>query len=171
MNCTYPATNMSQFRLGLTLGTLLFAISHPLSSQNLLVLPDSAQRARARALCGPLAEDTLVLDPTWPHAGDLVSQSFAFMEPPRSLPARVVVEYPRSLRDRGIEGAVFLAAIIDTTGRIEANSVKVVATPHLDFLPAVHKYLYQLRFSPGRAHGHPVRVCVAMVIPFSLQQR
>jgi len=162
---------MSLFRLGLTLSTLLLATSHPLSSQNLLVPPDSAQRARARALCGPLAEDSLVLDSTWPHAGDLVSQNFAFMEPPRSLPARVVVEYPRSLRDRGIEGAVFLAAIIDTTGRIEANSIKVVATPHVDFLPAVHKYLYQLRFSPGRAHGHPVRVCVAMVIPFSLQQR
>src|SRR5438093_10036910 len=126
MTCTGRETSMSLFTR-LTLGAALLATPIPLLGQGFLLIPDSAERARARALCGPLAEDTLVLDPTWPHAGDLVSQSFAFMEPPRSLPARVVVEYPRSLRDRGIEGAVFLAAIIDTTGRIEANSVKVVA--------------------------------------------
>src|SRR6266480_5322209 len=121
MNCTYPATNMSQFRLGLTLGTLLLVTSHPLSSQNLLV-PDSAQRARARALCGPLAEDSLVLDPTWPHAGDLVSQNFNLLNLPKLLPTRIVAEYPRQLRERGIQGTVLVTAIIDTTGHIEATN-------------------------------------------------
>src|SRR2546422_7243841 len=95
-----------------------------------------SERARARALCGPLAEDGLVLDPMWPRAGDLVSQQFNLLELPRLLPTRVVAEYPRNLRERGIQGVVFVAAIIDTTGHIEATSVKVVTTPHDDFLPA-----------------------------------
>ena len=137
MTCTRSKTYMSPFKPWLVLGAMLLALPIPLPSQGFLLIPDGAERARARALCGPLAEDSLVLDPTWPHAGDLVSQNFNLLDLPKLLPTRVVAEYPRQLRERGIQGTVLVTAIIDTTGHIEATNVKVVATPHEDFLPAV----------------------------------
>src|SRR6266487_3382040 len=135
MTCTCRETYMTLFTR-LSLGAALLATPIPLLSQGFLLIPDSAERARARSLCGPLAEDSLVLDPTWPHGGDLVSQNFNLLELPRRLATRVVVQYPRNLSARGIQGPVIVTAIIDTTGHIEATSVKVVATPHEDFLPA-----------------------------------
>ena len=171
MTCTGRETYMSLLKLSLALGAILLAPAIPVASQGLLLIPDSAQRALARKLCGSLAEDGLVLDPMWPRAGDLVSQQFNLLELPRLLPTRVVAEYPRNLRERGIQGVVFVAAIIDTTGHIEATSVKVVTTPHDDFLPAVRNYLDQVRFSPGRVHERRVRVCTAIQVPFLIRTR
>ena len=171
MTCTRPKTYMSPFQSRLVLAAVLLALPIRLPSQGFLLVPDSAQRARARALCGPLAEDSLVLDPMWPHAGDLVSQNFNLLDLPKLLPTRIVAEYPRQLRKRGIQGTVLVTAIIDTTGHIEATNVKVVATPHADFLPAVLSYLDQVRFSPGRVHEHRVRVCTIIQVPFSIRQR
>jgi len=170
MTCTGRETSMSLFTR-LTLGAALLATPIPLLGQGFLLIPDSAERARARALCGPLAEDSLVLDPMWPRAGDLVSQNFNLLELPRRLPTRVVVRYPPNLRARGIQGPVIVTAIIDTTGHIEATSVKVVATPHEDFLPAVLRYLDQVRFSPGLVHERRVRVCATIEVPFSIRER
>src|SRR2546422_10551781 len=116
-----------------------------------------SERARARALCRPLAADSLVLDPMWPRSGDLVSQNFNLLELPRRLPTRVVVRYPPNLRARGIQGPVIVTAIIDTTGHIEATSVKVVATPHEDFLPAGLAYLEPTRVRPGTGRVRPRR--------------
>jgi TonB family protein len=127
---------------------------------------DSAQFARGRALCGPVADDSLVLDPLWPPAGSLVSLRFPELEKPKILASRGHPEYPAHLRSEGVRGTVIVAVIVDTTGEVEPASVKVASTPHPDFIPVVERYLYGIRFSPGRLHSRLVRVCVVMPVSF-----
>jgi hypothetical protein len=156
---------MPSYQRCVVLGALLLAAPVALAGQAL----DSAQVARARALCGPLADDSVVLDPLWPPTGTLVSKRFAGLEGPQWLPSpRVVPEYPRSLLKQRIQGRVIAAAIVDTTGHIAPGSIKVVSTPHEDFVPAVERYLKQQRFTPGRIHGRLMRVCIAWPIDFHL---
>jgi TonB family protein len=163
---------MLHSKSSLTLTAVLLASPVILAGQAAVLIPDSAQRAQARALCGPLREDSLVLDPFWPPAGALVSLQFSRLEPPRLRSARVPsVEYPAELRKLGIQGTVFVAAIVDTTGRIEPASVRVVSTPHEEFIPTARQYLGRLRYSPGHVQDRPMRVCIGVLIPFVLPER
>ena len=76
--------------------------------------------------------------------------------------------YPPLLQQAGIEGRVMVQAIVDTSGRIEANSVRVVesANPGFD-VPAKNAVLKSL-FRPGRVYGRAVRVLVAIPIDFRI---
>ena len=76
--------------------------------------------------------------------------------------------YPPLLQQAGIEGRVMVQAIVDTSGRIEPNSVRVVesANPGFD-VPAKNAVLKSL-FRPGRVYGRAVRVLVAIPIDFRI---
>lgn len=77
-------------------------------------------------------------------------------------------QYPPLLQQAGIEGRVMVQAIVDTSGRIEPNSVRVVesANPGFD-VPAKNAVLKSL-FRPGRVYGRAVRVLVAIPIDFRI---
>jgi len=77
-------------------------------------------------------------------------------------------QYPPLLQQAGIEGRVMVQAIVDTSGRIEPNSVRVVesANPGFD-VPAKNAVLKSL-FRPGRVYGRAVRVLVAIPIDFKI---
>ena len=77
-------------------------------------------------------------------------------------------QYPPLLQQAGIEGRVMVQAIVDTSGRIEPNSVRVVesANPGFD-VPARNAVLKSL-FRPGRVYGRAVRVLVAIPIDFKI---
>jgi len=130
--------------------------------------PDSAQIAQARALCGPLADDSVSQNPLWLAPREAVfSARVPGVEPPSMLPSSSAIpEYPSHLRRQGIEGRVIAAAIVDAAGRVEPGSVKVSVTPHPDFAPAVERYLERTRFRPGQLNGRPVRVCIVMPLDF-----
>ena len=147
---------MQLSRSSFALVAVLFAVPIALPAQGL----DSAQHAQVKALCGPLLEDSLVLDPSWPPAGALVSLWFHGLD---ELPNPQPVRMSPDLRARGLRGRVIVVAIIDTTGRVE-DSVKVLSTPHDRFLPAVGRYLAGLRGRPGRVHDRPVRVCMPIEV-------
>ena len=76
--------------------------------------------------------------------------------------------YPPAMRQARIEGRVVIRAIIDTTGRIEPASVKIVQTPNPGFDQAVHFYVLHVIFRPGRVHGRAVRVLVNIPIDFKI---
>jgi len=130
--------------------------------------PDSAQVAQARALCGPLADDSVKQNALWLAPPEAVfSARVAGVEPPSMLPSSSAIpEYPGDLRRQGIEGRVIAAAIVDATGRVEPGSVKVSVTPHPDFTPAVERYLERARFRPGQLNGRPIRVCIVTPLDF-----
>src|SRR5207253_2394114 len=60
------------------------------------------------------------------------------------------------------QGFVQLAAIVDTTGRVEPASVEVLSTPDSGLNDAVEQMMLASRFSVGRLKGAAVRVMVQM---------
>jgi TonB family protein len=77
-------------------------------------------------------------------------------------------QYPTLLRQAGIEGRVVIQAIIDTTGRIEPRSVKVLESSNPGFEQASRRYLLGALFRPGRVHGRAVRVLVNQPVVWHL---
>ncbi len=81
------------------------------------------------------------------------------------------LEYPRMMRQAGIEGNVVLQAVVDTTGRVEPGSVRVVSSTHKSFESSARSLLEKSLFRPGRVRGTPVRVLIQIPVTFNLQGR
>ena len=78
--------------------------------------------------------------------------------------------YPPLLQQAGIEGRVMVQAIVDTTGRIEPNSVRVVESANPGFDQPAKVAVLKSLFRPGRVYGRAVRVLVAIPIDFKIQR-
>jgi TonB family protein len=65
--------------------------------------------------------------------------------------------YPDSLRRAGIGGTVTVQAIIDTTGRPESTSIRVMKTPDRALIAPARAVVLGSRFNPARAWGRHVR--------------
>lgn len=79
--------------------------------------------------------------------------------------------YPELLRQAGIQGRVMVQAIIDTTGRAEQNSVKVLQSPNPGFDQSARNYVLKALFRPARVHGRAVRVLINIPIDFKITAR
>jgi protein TonB len=75
--------------------------------------------------------------------------------------------YPESLRQAAIDGRVLVRFTVDTSGRIDMNSVTVLASTHDLFTRAVRDALPVFRFKPAELGGHRVRALAEM--PFEFQ--
>jgi len=82
-----------------------------------------------------------------------------------SAPAPV---YPALLRQAGIQGRVILPAVIDTTGRIEPASVRIMKSPHPAFDQPTKDWLLNALFRPARLHGRGVRVFINLLVDYSI---
>jgi protein TonB len=80
-------------------------------------------------------------------------------------------QYPDLLRQAGIQGRVIVQAIIDTTGRAEPPSVKVIQSPNPGFDQNAKTYVLKALFRPARVHGRAVRVLVNLPIDFKITGR
>ncbi len=74
--------------------------------------------------------------------------------------------YPRALQDAGIGGRVQLRFIVDATGKVEANTIEVVATTVQLLGDAAAEAMASIEFKPGKKDGSPVRTLVVMPIAF-----
>lgn len=90
-------------------------------------------------------------------------------EPPVML-AGPVPTYPELLRQAGIQGRVVLEAVVDTAGRVDPASLRVVASAHPGFVAPAQQALAATLFRPGRMHGRPVPVRVRLPIDFVLRE-
>jgi len=87
---------------------------------------------------------------------------------PPLLLARVMPEYPRQARLRGVEGLVLLEAILDLEGRVEEEIKVLQSIPALD--NAAIQALRRWRFRPARDHkNQPVRVILEVPVRFVLK--
>ncbi len=100
--------------------------------------------------------------------GDQVWRADEVASPPIAI-AKPMPNYPPLARARGIEGLVVLEAIVDRSGQIEPDGVKVLqSVAQLD--EAAISAFRQWRFKPGRdQHGEPVRVVLQVPIRFQLR--
>jgi protein TonB len=76
--------------------------------------------------------------------------------------------YPDLLRQAGVQGRVIVQAIIDTTGRAEPPSVKIVQSPNPGFDQPAKQAVLRALFRPARVHGRAVRVLVNIPYDFKI---
>jgi len=80
------------------------------------------------------------------------------------------LQYPDLLRQAAIQGRVLVQAIIDTTGRAEPQSVKVIQSPNPGFDQSARNYVLRALFRPARVHGRAVRVLINLPIDFKIKR-
>ncbi len=95
----------------------------------------------------------------------------AIVEEKPSVLSGLQPQYPELLRQAGIQGRVMVQAIIDTTGRAEPPSVKVVSSPNPGFDQPAKNYVLKALFRPARVHGRAVRVLINIPIDFKISAR
>lgn len=76
--------------------------------------------------------------------------------------------YPPDLRDSRVEGAVQLRFRVGSDGRVEAGTARVSVSSNPAFDAVAIRAVEQLRFSPARVAGRPVRVWVELPIRFQV---
>lgn len=87
---------------------------------------------------------------------------------PYMLDAKFLPVYPEDLRAQGPDGLVLVRFVLDTTGRIEAGTIRVVSTTHQLFTQAVLDILGDLRYSPAYMAHRKVRARVEQRFEFHL---
>lgn len=85
-------------------------------------------------------------------------------------PGSPAPRYPDMLRSANVEGEVLAQFVVDTTGHVDMNSLKVLKTTHDLFTNSVKASLPNLKFSPALVGGHKVKQLVQMTFPFTLSQ-
>lgn len=100
-------------------------------------------------------------------SADAVVPAALVQEPPELLTAPPPV-YPAPLRAAGVQGRVMVAAVVDTLGRAEAGSVRIVLSDNPGFDAAALTTIRAARFRPARMYGRAVRVLVRVPVVFRL---
>ena len=78
--------------------------------------------------------------------------------------------FPQSLKHAGVEGMARLSFVVDTLGRVEIETARIVESTHPAFAVAVQATLSRLRFSPARVGGRPVRQLVEFPVQFRIDR-
>ena len=93
----------------------------------------------------------------------------ALAEEPPELLAGPPLAYPPLLRTAGVQGRVVVEAVVDTAGRAEAQTIRVVESAHPGFAAPAVAFLRGALFRPARVHGRGVRVLVRVPVEFRLR--
>jgi protein TonB len=78
--------------------------------------------------------------------------------------------YPETLRQSGIAGEVLVQFVVDTLGRVDMNSVKILKSTHDLFTAAVRSALPQFRFKPAEVNGKRTAAMAQMPFDFQLNR-
>jgi periplasmic protein TonB len=76
--------------------------------------------------------------------------------------------YPDMLRSANVEGEVLAQFVVDTTGRVENGSVKILKSSHDLFTTSVRQALNGMRFYPAEIGGRKVKQLVQQPFNFTL---
>lgn len=76
--------------------------------------------------------------------------------------------YPDILRQAGVEGEVLAQFVVDTTGRAESGSFKVLRSSHDLFAQSVKSALPGMRFIPAEVGGKRVKQLVQQPFTFAI---
>lgn len=87
-----------------------------------------------------------------------------------SVPGSPTPEYPEMLKSAGVEGQVLAQFVVDTSGRADISSFKVLKSDHESFTDAVKRALPRMRFYPAEIGGHKVKQLVQEPFVFNLSK-
>lgn len=99
-------------------------------------------------------------------AGQVFTENLVEEKP--SLLVATTPVYPELLRAAGIQGRVVVQAIIDTAGRAEPASIKIVRTPNVEFNQSARDWITKVLFRPARVRGQAVRVLIELPIDYRI---
>ena len=77
--------------------------------------------------------------------------------------------YPGMLQSQGVKGKVIAQFVVDTTGRADVSTFKVLESDHELFSAAVKSALPRMRFIPAEVGGHKVKQLVQQPFVFDLK--
>ena len=83
-------------------------------------------------------------------------------------PGNTAPRYPDMLRSANVEGEVLAQFVVDTSGRAEMNTFKVIKSTHDLFTNAVRAALPNMKFYPAEVGGKHVKQLVQMPFQFNL---
>lgn len=89
-------------------------------------------------------------------------------KPILAIPGTGNPRYPAMLQSAGLEGDVRAQFVVDTLGRVERGSVRVLDTTHELFAAAVREALTRAKFKPAEAGGHLVRQLAEQTFTFRI---
>ena len=89
-------------------------------------------------------------------------------KPVMAVPGSPSPRYPDILKSAGVEGEVVVAFVVDTTGRADINSLKILKSTHELFAAAVRTALPQMRFLPAEVGGKKVKQLVQQPFAFNI---
>jgi len=78
--------------------------------------------------------------------------------------------YPPELEARHTEGQVVASYVVDTAGRVDTSTIKVLGSDHPRFTESVRTALAEARFRPATRGGHSVRQLVQQRFRFKVEQ-
>jgi TonB family protein len=78
--------------------------------------------------------------------------------------------YPDSLRAANVQGEVVAQFVVDTTGRADTTTFKVLNGAHPMFAASVRSALPQMKFTPAQVGGRKVKQLMEMPFQFSLSK-
>jgi TonB family protein len=81
----------------------------------------------------------------------------------------VAPQYPETMLRRRIEGIVIVQYVVDTSGRADTATFRVISATHLDFARAVKATLPQMRFRPAIMASKLVPQLVQQPFSFKIQ--
>jgi TonB family protein len=85
---------------------------------------------------------------------------------PATLLSQPVPKYPPALAALGVAGRVKVEFVVDTTGRVETGSVRILESSHRAFEDAARGTVLAAEFRPARFGSHPVRQLTRQAIRF-----
>ena len=91
----------------------------------------------------------------------------AQLDDPPSVAVGASPRYPEVLKSAGIGGRVTLEFVVDTTGRVDPSTIKIVNTAHAGFNNAAKEAVSKTIFRPGKLRGQPVNVMVRQQVVFN----
>ena len=83
-------------------------------------------------------------------------------------PTMAVAAQAEMLKARGVEGEVVGSFVVDTTGRVETSTFRILNSTDSLFSAAVRAALPAMKFVPARLAGAKVRQLVQQAYPFKL---
>jgi protein TonB len=89
-------------------------------------------------------------------------------KPVMAVPGSPTPRYPDILKSAGVEGEVVVAFVVDTTGRADIASLKILKSTHELFAAAVRTALPSMRFLPAEVGGKKVKQLVQQPFAFNI---
>ena len=89
-------------------------------------------------------------------------------KPVSQVPNSAVPAYPDILRQAGVEGEAVVSFVVDTTGRVDVATFKVIRTTHELFAASVRNALPRMRFIPAETTRGKVRQVVQQPFSFAI---